>query len=235
MVAAMESDELFGNDITAVDAIGRAFRARTPGVQGTLDAILRAARDSIELVDFAGVNIQRGRSFEPQAALGEPPNELDVLQQRTGVGPCVEASRAQVPIVSDDLTNEPRWPEYAARATELGVRSMLCVPMRVDEQTLGSISLYSTTQGVFGERSRRVAELLAVHAAVVLSDAQRIANLDIALHNRDLIGQAKGILMERHRITSDAAFALLSTASQRANRKLAAVAEEVASTGILPD
>ena len=220
--------------LTAVDAIGRAFRARTTGLQGTLDAILLAATDCIARVDFAGVNILRGRSFEPQAALGGPPNELDVVQQRTGAGPCIEASRSQLPVLVDNLETDPRWPEFSARGTSLGVRSMLCVPLWVDEQRLGSVSLYSTTRDAFREPAQRVAELLAVHAAVVLSDAQRIENLGLALKNRDLIGQAKGILMERHRITADDAFAMLSTASQRSNRKVAAVAEEVASTGVLP-
>ncbi len=227
-------DDTVNDSLTAVDAIGRAFRARTAGLQGTLDAILLAATECIQLVDFAGVNILRGRSFEPQAVLGEPPNQLDLLQQRDGEGPCIEASRSQLPIVIEDLAQDPRWPEFSAAGTSLGVRSMLCVPLWVDEQRLGSVSLYSTTPDAFDERSQRVAELLALHAAVVLADAQRIENLGLALKNRDLIGQAKGVLMERHRITSDAAFEMLSTASQRSNRKVAAVAEEVASTGVLP-
>jgi AmiR/NasT family two-component response regulator len=45
-----------------------------------------------------------------------------------------------------------------------------------------------------------------------------------AVVNRDLIGQAKGILMERHRITADTAFALLAEASQHRNVKLTEVA-----------
>jgi GAF domain-containing protein len=227
-----ELDDTTGE--TAVAAIGRAFHARSPGLQGTLDAILHAATGCIALVDFAGVNVLRGRAFEPQAVLGGPPNELDVLQQQTGTGPCIDASREQVAIVVEEFADERRWPVYAARATELGVRSILCVPLRIDEQCLGSVSLYSTSRGAFDEPSRRVAELLAVHAAVVLSDAQRIENLGLALKNRDIIGQAKGVLMERHRITADAAFATLSAASQQTNRKLASIAEEFTSTGVLP-
>ncbi len=226
-------DSRVDDGVTAVDAIGRALRTRSVGLQGTLDAILVAAADCVDLVDFAGVNIMSGRSFEPQATLGEPPNELDMLQKRTGDGPCIEASRSQLPVVVEDLSREQRWPEFASLGVSLGVRSMLCVPLWADEKRLGSLSLYSTRPDAFDERSRRLAELLAVHAAVVLSDAQRIENLGLALKNRDLIGQAKGILMERHRITADAAFEMLSSASQRANRKVASVAEEVASTGVL--
>jgi AmiR/NasT family two-component response regulator len=49
--------------------------------------------------------------------------------------------------------------------------------------------------------------------------------------NRDIIGQAKGILMERFKIDHLAAFELLTNASQETNRKLYAVAEELALTG----
>jgi AmiR/NasT family two-component response regulator len=54
-----------------------------------------------------------------------------------------------------------------------------------------------------------------------------------AVVNRDLIGQAKGILMERHRITADAAFTLLAAASQRKNVKLTDVAAHLVETGEL--
>ena len=52
---------------------------------------------------------------------------------------------------------------------------------------------------------------------------------------RDVIGQAKGVLMERHRVTADEAFAMLKQESQRVNRKLVDVAEMVATSGALPD
>ena len=54
-----------------------------------------------------------------------------------------------------------------------------------------------------------------------------------AVVNRDLIGQAKGILMERHRITADAAFALLAEASEHKNVKLTEVAACLVETGEL--
>jgi AmiR/NasT family two-component response regulator len=58
-------------------------------------------------------------------------------------------------------------------------------------------------------------------------------NLRAALVNRDVIGQAKGILMERLKIDQIEAFRLLSQASQRSNRKLIAIAEELTLTGDL--
>lgn len=217
----------------ALETLGQAFHVEDTDPQATLGAILRAAVATVDGTSFAGVNLSISGRFTPQAVLGQPPNELDALQQRTGVGPCIDAMREQRVIRVDDLGRAENWPEYGALAVSLGVRSMLCTPMRVDDLRLGSISLFSTGLDAFGPVAERMANLLGVHAAVALSDARRRENLTIALRNRDIIGQAKGILMERHRITADAAFQLLSNASQRGNRKLAVVAEQVASTGVL--
>jgi len=62
----------------------------------------------------------------------------------------------------------------------------------------------------------------------------QVAQLEQALASRDLIGQAKGILMERYRIPADEAFERLRTASQHSNRKLAALAGDLAATGQWP-
>jgi AmiR/NasT family two-component response regulator len=76
--------------------------------------------------------------------------------------------------------------------------------------------------------------LSATLAAIALAEAQRTGQLHTALGNRDLIGQAKAILMERHRMTADAAFGYLSqAASQDVNMKLTAVAQHLVETGEL--
>jgi AmiR/NasT family two-component response regulator len=62
----------------------------------------------------------------------------------------------------------------------------------------------------------------------------REAALHRALSTRDVIGQAKGILMERQRLSAGDAFDLLRRASQRMNRKLVDVAEHLTETGEMP-
>jgi AmiR/NasT family two-component response regulator len=64
--------------------------------------------------------------------------------------------------------------------------------------------------------------------------ARQYEELSRAMSMRDLIGQAKGILMERHRVTADEAFALLVRASQRTNTKLTEIARALTETGALP-
>jgi AmiR/NasT family two-component response regulator len=60
-----------------------------------------------------------------------------------------------------------------------------------------------------------------------------LAQLREAISSRDVIGQAKGILMEREHLTDDQAFDRLRTASQKRNRKLREIAEELVLTGQL--
>jgi GAF domain-containing protein len=179
------------------------------------------------------VNLYEHGKFMPQAVLGEPPMVLDQLQQATGVGPCIDASRDQVTTRIDDMSTETRWPEYTERALSLGLASMLCVPLHVEDQRLGSVSLYATDRVAFSLADEFVARLFATQAALALADAHRADQLRRALSNRDIIGQAKGILMERHRVTADEAFKMLSERSQRINRKLADVARTLAETGTL--
>src|SRR4051812_45219949 len=67
--------------------------------------------------------------------------------------------------------------------------------------------------------------------AVVQQLTDKVAGLEEALLSRDVIGQAKGILMERLHLTADQAFELLRAASQKHNRKVRDIATELAESG----
>lgn len=81
---------------------------------------------------------------------------------------------------------------------------------------------------------------LAVHHELAclrnfaLAEAEnRSANLERALSSNREIGAAIGILMAQHKLTSEAAFAMLRAASNKSNRSLRDVAERVVLTGSL--
>jgi hypothetical protein len=111
---------------------------------------------------------------------------------------------------------------------------MLCVPLWVDDRRLGSLSLYAGAPGAFDANAKRLADLYATPGALALLEAQRADQLQRAMVSRDVIGQAKGVLMERYRITADEAFTLLKAASQKVNRRVVDVAEDLAATRVLP-
>ena len=71
-------------------------------------------------------------------------------------------------------------------------------------------------------------------AELVQQLTDKVGGLEEALLSRDVIGQAKGILMERLHMTPDQAFEELRAVSQRYNRKVRDIAAEIAQTGEWP-
>jgi GAF domain-containing protein len=176
--------------------------------------------------------VRKDRHCYSAAATSALASDFDVLQDETGEGPCLDAIWQQETIRVNDLASDPRWPVLGPRAAERGVGSMLCLQLFVHRDTLGALDLLAHAKSAFTDESEHVGLLLASHAAIAAADAQHLENVTSALVNRDLIGQAKGILMERFKITSDQAFAVLAKVSQDTNRKLSAVAEDFARTGM---
>jgi hypothetical protein len=83
-----------------------------------------------------------------------------------------------------------------------------------------------------GVRARRAAVRLP--RGVAMAGAQEVDQLRSAVEFRDLIGQAKGILIERFKISGDQAFQVLTRVSQHSNRKLRDIAAELVERGTVP-
>jgi GAF domain-containing protein len=226
--------EVTGRTAESLEILARALHVRNAELQPTLDAIASAAVSMLSPVRYAGLTVFSRGELIPRATTGGPPLLLDRLQQSLGDGPCASAARDQSAVLINDTRQDQRWPEFCTEAARLNVRSMLCVPLWVHERCLGALSLYSGQAAAFSDLHERVATLLATFAALALAEAQRAGQLHDALGNRDVIGQAKGILMERYGVTSDAAFGVLSRVSQAENMKLAEIARRLVETGKLP-
>lgn len=231
----MSPDESGDSLFRSLDVLARSLHVEDAGLEPALQAIVTAAVDTVSAAQYAGVIVISQGKLVPQAVSGRPALVLDQLQQKLGDGPCIQAAQRQALICIDDMHGEDRWPEFAAGAVAAGVHSMLCVPLWVHQRCLGTLSLFAGHAKAFARRDERITGLFATLAAIALAEAQRTDQLRAALDNRDLIGQAKGILMERYRITGEVAFGYLSRASQNVNLKLAEVARHLAETGELAD
>ena len=226
--------EVTGRSAESLEILARALHVKNAELQPTLEAIASTAVTMLSPARYAGLSILSRGELIPRATTGEPPLLLDRLQQRLGDGPCVHAATHQSVLRIENTGADDRWPAFCAEAARLNVRSMLCVPLWVDERGLGALSLYADQAAAFSELHERVTILLATFAALALAEAQRADQMHDALVNRDAIGQAKGILMERHGLSADAAFGVLSRVSQAENVKLADIASRLVETGTLP-
>jgi GAF domain-containing protein len=226
-----------GGDENLAQLLGRIARELQAegGLQQTLHAVVASAVMTIPGAELGGIIEVLGRGLKIDVRHASDPlvPEIEVAQYETGQGPCLDAAYQHETVRVDDLSAEVRWPAFTARARDLGVRSILAFQLYVDGDDLGSLNLYSSRAGAFDDESEDVGLLFATHAAVAMAGARREGQLRNAINSRDVIGQAKGILMERHKIDADQAFALLTRASSTTNRKVIDIAEELSRTGLL--
>ena len=200
------------------------------GVQATLRKITTLAVETIDGCHHAGVSLIEGRKISTPAASDDVPVQVDAIQYETDQGPCLDAIREHETFRIDDLATEDRWPGFSKRAAEeTGVVSMLSFRLFAQGDTMGALNLYSKQPSAFDDEALAVGSVFATHAAVALAGAQQDEQMHKALQGRDVIGQAKGILMAQQNVTADEAFDILRRASQRMNIKLRELAERVAS------
>jgi len=200
-------------------------------VQQTLQKIVDLAVETIDGCDHAGISFLKNKKVDTPAASDDVPRKVDAIQYETSEGPCLDAIRDHEVFETGDLGAESRWPQFSGRAQrETGITSMLCFRLFVEGGTLGALNLYSKAADAFDEGSRTVGLVFAAHAAVALSTAIHEEQMDEALQSRDLIGQAKGILMAREGVSAKEAFDMLRRASQRLNVKLRDVAGQMVET-----
>ena len=166
--------------------------------------------------------------------------DLDSVQYRSRRGPCLEAYAAGRIVREKIAEQAERWPEFSDVAQKVGVRSVLAVPLAINDQPLGALNLYSKSSAGYDKAAEETALLFSQQAAVACANAQvywrtftLTEHLREALESRDVIGQAKGILMARRNCTSEAAFEMLRQASQHRNIKLREIADQVVYLGDL--
>lgn len=208
---------------SVLSEVARALQAE-PDVGSTLAAITRSAVAHIGGA-AAGVSLLENGVITTVAPTDELVVTVDKLQGQFGEGPCLGAIADRRTYRTGDLAAEERWPRFGPAAVDVGVRSMLAYRLFVTDTTLGALNLYADRRDAFDASAEDEGLLFASHAAVALVGAQTEQHLRAALGTRDVIGMAKGILMERHDVDAERAFSMLVHASQHANLKLNEVAE----------
>lgn len=192
------------------------------------DAVVRHAVRVVDGCDRAAIGVLDGHRFTSAAATDDIMRLIDRWQDQFDEGPCLEASTDAVIQLDNDITRHSTWPRLAEVVVEhTPVRAMLAVPLVHEGQRRGALNLFSDTAGAFTDESVGQAAILASFASVALAgarQAQLAEQLAEGMASNREIGAAVGILMATHRIGQDEAFALLSTASQRLNRKLRDIA-----------
>ena len=225
---------------SAFDELGRLNLA-----EHSLESVVRTVTELTARVlpgePIASVTILRGGRASTVATSGELAVELDEEQYRLGAGPCLSAAATGQPSEIPDMRMDRQWPEFASVAAKAGCDSMLSYPLPVRERVSGALNVYARELTTADERTRDLLARLTAYAVVPVSNmylyeaaVARAEHLQSALDSRAVIDQAKGILMERFRLTPDAAFQALTRVSMETNTKLRDVAVRFVASGELP-
>jgi GAF domain-containing protein len=207
-----------------------------------LQDITTVTRRSTPDLDAVSITLIRGSKPFTVAYDGDVALVADELQYARGYGPCIDAGLAGQPFLIDDMASDERWPDYCRAATERGVGGSLSMPLPFQGTAVGALNCYSRQAHAIDEDDRLLAEEVALWVGLALGkiesalrSREELDNLKIAMTSRAVIDQAKGILMERLKVTEEGAFAVLSHLSQQTNIKLRDIAEQLVTTGVLRD
>jgi GAF domain-containing protein len=200
-----------------------------------IDFLHRLTDRSVALlsVSAAGVMLADPRGeLRVAASSNEAAGLLELFQIQNDQGPCLDCFRTGEPVSANDLSGQgPRWPRFAAAATESGFQAVQALPMRLRDHVIGALNLFRADPGPLDPAELRVGQGLADVATIGLLHERNVRRsetvteqLQAALNSRVVIEQAKGKLAERLTLDMDHAFTLLRDYARNSNQRLTDVA-----------
>ncbi|HVE93361.1 MAG TPA: GAF and ANTAR domain-containing protein [Acidimicrobiales bacterium] len=221
----------FGADANRLGAVVLADHTLDE-IVALLSSVTREAVPAAQLVSLTLLG-RNGTPYTAEAS-DELATALDQVQYSERDGPCLHAVATQESVNVHLDQEAERWPQFVAACTNAGLHSVLSTPFEVHNHLVGAFNVYGSESARFSGEAEQIGRLVVRHGGVLLANAIALhaastlnEQLHEALATRDLIGQAKGILMARESCDADRAFDILRRASQRSNKKLRDVATEV--------
>ncbi len=206
-----------------------------PEIPVTFARVVQRAVEVIPGVRHCGLTLRKRRDYaESVAASDDTAARADALQDELQDGPCLDAAFEQQNFVVHDLRTETRWPLWAPRAAELGLRSSMSIRLTSNHESVGALNLYGRNPGDFAG-DQDIAMIFATYATEAMTRARLVSGLRSAMDSRHTIGMAQGVLAVRYDITFERAFQLLHRLSNEQNIKLRELAEQVLAERALPD
>jgi len=210
-----------------------------------VDVLDQLVRSCVSLLDVSQAGLllddQRGQ-LALVASSSEETRLLEIFQLQNNQGPCLDCVRTRSIVTSNDLDSDrDRWPSFVPEALGAGFRSVTAVPLRLRDDVIGGLNMFSVQPRAMTEADLRLAQALADAATIGILQQRAVHRTSVlaeqlqqALNSRVSIEQAKGVIAERHAVTMDVAFEALRRYARDHNLKLHDVAIGVVNGAIAP-
>lgn len=221
------------SDVEHLEAVSALVDAAQRDGQLDIDAVVHDINEAnvvfVPGARFAGITVLDGAgTVATIGATDRYARYLDDVQRQVAEGPCLSAAWDRHTILIDDVAAEERWPRFCRTAlTDTPVRSILSFRLFQDGDHVAALNFHAATAGVFDEASISAGLVAAAHTTMGWNILNREEKFKRALAGRDVIGRAKGIIMERFNIDTVGAFELLKRLSQEHNIRIAVIAERL--------
>ncbi len=133
-----------------------------------LEELIDGARCSILLLDPVTATLHHGAAPTLPASYA---GAIDGMSIGPQAGSCGSAAYLGIPVVSDDITTDPRWQGYRDIAMPHGLRSCWSTPIRGRTRTTGTFAVYHDRVHQPSPRERRLVERFTHLASVAIDHA----------------------------------------------------------------
>jgi GAF domain-containing protein len=195
---------------------------------------------SMFAVDGAGLMLaDSAHHLRNAAASDDRFAHLEDLQIRHQEGPCIEAFDTKELVGATDLEQESRWPQFSEAAVRRDVRAVLASPLPYNQDAVGVVAVLSERSRPWSPANELAllafTDLAALLIASIIQGEQQselAGQLQGALDSRQVIEQAKGVMMGTQGISARTAYERLRSRARAERRKLAEVCAEVVQSAV---
>jgi GAF domain-containing protein len=207
------------------------------GEMGVEDAIRRIVQTTHTMfqVDGAGLMLSDAeRRLCSVAASDDRFAHLEELQIEHQEGPCIEAFDMKEMVSAGDLASDGRWPLFSGAAVARNVRAVLASPLPYNQDAVGVVAVLSEQRRPWSAEGELALLALTDLAALLIASmmageqqSEMALQLQGALSSRQVIEQAKGVLVGKQGISPREAYEQLRSRARSQRRKLSVVCAEV--------
>lgn len=200
-----------------------------------LQLLVDTCRDVLDM-SAAGILLADDRGeLEVVASTSEASRLVEMMQLSAEAGPCIESYQSGRVVALAEIADSPlAWSAFRDSALDQGFHAVDALPMRLRNQTIGTLNLLRTSPGLAPADDIAAAQAFAdvatigiLHERTLRESAVLSEQLQSALNSRVVIEQAKGVVSHLRQVPIDQAFDLMRQYARSHSMGLSAVAGRI--------